>query len=287
MKIGFIGLGSMGRPIARNLAAAGHAVIAWNRSAVDAASLAPVTIVSTPTEALQADVVFTMLSDDAAIRDVLLTQGALRSARSGIIHVVTATISPEFAEELAALHEDLGLGYVAAPVFGTPDVAAAANLNILAAGAPPMIAAVQPLFEIIGKRVSVLGDRPAHANASKIAGNMMLTMAIEAMAEGLAITGGYGVAPEAFLELMLETQFACRAYQNYGGRIRERNFEPGFKMSLGLKDLRLAVDAAQEAGASAPMLGAVRKRMGEAVEAGMGARDWSAMADFTLNQSGK
>jgi 3-hydroxyisobutyrate dehydrogenase-like beta-hydroxyacid dehydrogenase len=114
---------------------------------------------------------------------------------------------------------------------------------------------------------------------------MMLTMAIEAMAEALAITGGYGVAPESFLELMLETQFACRAYQNYGGRILADNFEPGFKMSLGLKDLRLAVDAAKGVGASAPMLDAVRTRMGEAVDAGMGARDWSAMADYTLTKT--
>jgi 3-hydroxyisobutyrate dehydrogenase-like beta-hydroxyacid dehydrogenase len=287
MKIGFIGLGSMGRPIALNLANGGHEVIAWNRSPVDAAGVAPVTMVGTTTEALQADVVFTMLADDGAIRDVLLAPGVLQSARTGIIHVVTATISPEFAEELSAMHAELGLGYVAAPVFGTPDVAAAGNLNILAAGAPQMLATVQPLFEIIGKRVFVLGDRPAHANVSKIAGNMMLTMAIEAMAEALAITGGYGVAPEAFLELMLETQFACRAYQNYGGRIQSKKFEPGFKMSLGLKDLRLAVDAAKEASASAPMLGAVRQRMGEAVDAGMGARDWSAMADFTMTRPGR
>src|SRR4051812_1006522 len=104
MKIGFIGLGSMGRPIALNLAKGGHEVIAWNRSPVDAAGVAPVTMVGTTTEALQADVVFTMLADDGAIRDVLLAPGVLQSAGTGIIHVVTATISPEFAEELSAMH---------------------------------------------------------------------------------------------------------------------------------------------------------------------------------------
>lgn len=281
MDIGFIGLGSMGRGMARNLAVAGHAVRAWNRSKVT--DLPEVTHVATPQDALQADVAFTMLSDDAALRDVLLQPGLLRAARPGLVQVVTATISPGFAEELAATHAAAGLGYVAAPVFGTPDVAAAGNLNIITAGPADLLARVQPLFEIIGRRVFVMGDRPAQANASKIAGNMMLTMAIEAMAEALSITNGHGVAPETFLELMLQTQFACRAYQNYGARILAGNHAPGFKLSLGLKDLRLARDAA--AGASAPMLAAVEGRMAEAMQAGLGGSDWSAMAKVTLGRT--
>jgi 3-hydroxyisobutyrate dehydrogenase-like beta-hydroxyacid dehydrogenase len=283
MKIGFIGLGSMGRGMALNLAKAGHDVLAWNRSPLDAATLSPVTLVKTPLEALQAEVVFTMLSDDAAIRDVLLSPGILSGGRPGLIQVLTATISPEFAQELAEKHEALGFDYVAAPVFGTPDVAASGNLNIMVAGKQDAIARITPLLDILGKRTFVMGDRPAQANISKIAGNMMLTMAIEALAEGLAMTKGYGVQAEDFLGLMLQTQFACRAYENYGRRISEGNFDPGFKMSLGLKDLRLAVAAATSAGASTPMLSAVRERMGAAVDAGLGERDWSAMAHFTLS----
>lgn len=285
MKIGFVGLGSMGRPIARNLADAGHDVVAWNRSRVDSNDIAPVAVVKTVAEALQADVVFTMLADDTANRSVLLADDILKTAKAGTIGVVMATISPELAEDLAGIHERLGLRYISAPVFGTPDVASAGKLNILAAGSPTEIAFVRPLFEIIAKRVLVIGDQPAQVNASKIAGNIMLTMAIEAMAEGIAISRGYGVTADAFIDLMLETQFACRAYQNYSDRILRDNYKPGFKMSLGLTDLRLASDAAKEVGASAPMLAAVRDRMGQAVDSGMGGHDWSAMAEFTLKQN--
>ncbi len=282
MRIGFIGLGSMGRGMASNLAKAGHDVLAWNRSPLGAETIAPIKLVKTALEALQAEVVFTMLSDDAAIRDVLLSPGLLAGGRPGLTQVMTATISPEFAQELAERHESLGFSYVAAPVFGTPDVAAAGNLNIMAAGKPDAIARINPLLDILGKRTFIMGDRPAHANIAKIAGNMMLTMAIEALAEGMAMTSSYGVKPEDFLSLMLQTQFSCRAYENYGGRILEGNFEPGFKMSLGLKDLLLAVDASRSAGASTPMLSSVRERMGAAVEAGMGGQDWSAMARLAL-----
>lgn len=278
MKIGFVGLGRMGQGMAGNLARAGHEVVGWNRSPIDAETLASITPVKTAAEALQAEVVFTMLSDDAAIREVLLAPAVLERGQVGLIQVVTATISPQLAQELAERHAALGFGYVAAPVFGTPDVAASGNLNIMAAGAPDVLARVQPLFDIIGKRVFVMGDRPAQANVSKIAGNMMLTMAIEALAEGLAMTTGFGVKPQDFLDLMLQTQFGCRAYENYGRRIVDANFEPGFKMALGLKDLRLATDVAASTHASTPMLDAVRERMRQAVEAGMGARDWSAIA---------
>lgn len=280
MKIGFVGLGSMGRGMALNLANAGHDVLAWNRSPLDAATLVPIILVDTPAEALNTEVVFTMLSDDNAIREVLLDPGVLERGRSGLTQVVTATISPEFAQELADTHNSMGFGFVAAPVFGTPDVAASGNLNIMAAGKPDVLARVQPLFDIIGKRVFVMGDRPAQANVSKIAGNMMLTMAIEALGESLAMIEGYGVKPQDFLDLMLQTQFGCRAYENYGRRIVNENFAPGFNMALGLKDLRLATAVAKATGASAPMLDAVRDRMGEAVGAGMGGRDWSAIASL-------
>lgn len=278
MKIGFIGLGSMGRGMALNLARAGHEVQAWNRSPVDFDGIASIRSVDTPAEALQADIVFTMLSDDAAIRQVLLAPGVLESGQAGLVQVVTATISPDFASELAGTHQALGFGYVAAPVFGTPDVAAAGNLNIMAAGAAEAVERAMPLLSILGKAVFVMGDDPAHANVSKIAGNMMLTMAIEALAEAQAMVSGLGVQPQAFLDLMLQTQFGCRAYENYGRRIVDGNVAPGFKMTLGLKDLTLAADVSHLVKASTPMLEAVRSRMSEAVDAGMGAQDWSAIA---------
>lgn len=280
MDIGMIGLGTMGRAMARNLVQAGHSVKAWNRSAnpVDG-----VTMVASPVEACQGDVVLTMLSDDSAIRSVLLEPGVLGDTRPGLIHVVMSTISVAFARELVAVHAAAGVDYVSAPVLGRPDVAAKGELNVLVGGAPHALARLGPVFDAISKRVWDMGaDAPA-ANAAKIACNMMITMAIEAMAEAVVLTEANGLAREGFFELILNTLFGSRSYQVYSANIAAGQYEAGFKASLGLKDLRLATEAAQQAGRSLPMLTAVHQRMAETVETGMGDRDWSAMAALTID----
>lgn len=281
MQIGFIGLGAMGTGMARNLIGAGHEVRAWNRSANS--GLEGARMVASPVEALQGEVAFTMLADDAAIREVLLDSGALAKAPAGLIHVVASTISVAFAEELARVHAAAGLGYVSAPVLGRPDVAAQGELNILAAGAPAALAKVRPLLEALGRKVWDLGVEPKRANAAKVAANMMIAMAIEAMAEAVVITERHGVSRETFFEMILNTLFAARAYQTYSANIAKEDYEPGFRARLGLKDLRLATAAADSH--RLPMLEAVRARLGEVVAAGMGERDWSVMADLTLKRS--
>lgn len=284
MNVGFIGLGKMGAAMARNLARAGHAVSAWNRSPVAAEDSIGLTLVATPAQAFEADVVFTMLSDDAAIRAVLLDSGVLQAAHAGVVHVVTSTISVDFVGELAALHGQLGLAYVAAPVFGRPDVAASAQLNIVAAGAPAAVATVQPLFDVIGRKTFVMGEDPRQANVSKIAGNMMIALAIEAMAEAVTLTGQHGVAPAPFLELMTQTLFGGRVYENYGAKIAAGDYEAGFRMQLGLKDVRLAGAIGAQTGRTLPLLDAVQQRMADAVASGLGDKDWAALADYTLRQ---
>jgi 3-hydroxyisobutyrate dehydrogenase-like beta-hydroxyacid dehydrogenase len=277
MDVGFIGLGKMGIAMARNLAKAGHNVRAWNRSAVDGAGLS---LVKTAREAFQADVVFTMLSDDAALRAVVLDGGLLKDARKGIVHVGCSTISVAFAEELAERHGEAGVGYISAPVFGRPDVAEAAQLNVVVGGAESAIDKVAPLLAAIGKKTWVMGRAPAQANAAKIAGNMMIGMAIGAMSEATLLAEGNGVAPKAFFELVLEALFGCRVYQSYSAKIVAEEYSPGFKMALGLKDLRLAGEAAERAGKKLPILEATRNQMTEAVHAGLGEKDWSALADY-------
>ncbi|OZI61156.1 NAD(P)-dependent oxidoreductase [Bordetella genomosp. 11] len=279
MEIGIIGLGAMGKEIARNLAAAGHAVIAWNRSGGDVAG---VRVAQTPARVLQAEVVLTMLSDDAAIRGVLLDPGLLSQARPGLVHVVCSTISLEFARELVECHRAAGIDYVAAPVLGRPDVAAKGELNILVAGAPAAIGKARPALEVIGKRIWDMGDQPPMAHAAKIACNMMIAMAIEAMAEAVVLTESNGLGRERFFDLILNTLFGSRSYQVYSSHIIQDRHEAGFKATLGLKDLRLANAAAQEQGRRLPMLEAVHRRMAEAVEAGGGNKDWSVMADYTI-----
>lgn len=282
MQIGFIGLGSMGTAIANNLAKAGHDVRAWNRTAVAPDAVPEVTLVDDADEAFQTEVVFTMLADDAVIREVIVEPALLERARPGLIHVVTSTISVAFANELNQLHEKAGLGYVSAPVLGRPNVAASGQLNMLVGGKAEVVAAIEPLLVPLSKKVWKLGEAPAQANAAKLAANMMIAMAIEAMAEGVVLTESFGLDRARFFEMILGTLFAGRAYESYSAQIAEGSFEPGFKAKLGLKDLRLASEAASATGRSLPMLDAVRERLGEAVASGLGEKDWSIMADVTV-----
>lgn len=282
MRIGFIGLGAMGRAMARNLAASGHEVWAWNRSG---GSIDGVTMVDMAKAVFDADVVMTMLSDDDAIRAVILDQDLLAHARPGLVHVVASTISVQFARDLVAAHARAGIGYVSAPVLGRPDVAVKGELNILAAGPSQAVERVRPVLEIVGQRVWDMGSEPPTANAAKIACNMMITMAIEAMAEAVVLAEANGLGRDRFFELILGTLFGSRSYQVYSGNIARDAYQAGFKATLGLKDLRLAKEAAAEAGQSLPMLDAVHGRMRETIDAGFGDQDWSAMAKFTLNKA--
>lgn len=282
MDVGFIGLGAMGSAMATNIAKAGHAVRAWNRSAHD--PIEGVQRVSSPGEAFDADLVMTMLPDDAAIQQVILDAGLLGRMRKGGVHVVCSTISVGFAEALTARHAGEGVRYVSAPVLGRPDVAARGELNVLVAGAPDAIQKAAPILDAIGRKTWRMGDAPKQANAAKIAVNMMITMAIEAMAEAVVLTESNGVGRDAFFDVMLNTLFGGRAYETYSANIANSAYEPGFRATLGLKDLRLAASAAEAAGRTLPMLAAVKGRMSEAVDAGLGDKDWSIMADYTLSR---
>jgi len=266
--------------MARTLAAAGHRVKAWNRSG---GTIKGVSMVNSPVEALQGDAALTMLSDDAAIRAVLLQPGVLDQAKAGLVHVVASTISVAFAKHLVELHERSGIGYVSAPVLGRPDVAAKGELNVMAGGAPSAIDKVRPVLNVIGGRIWDMGTAAPTANAAKIACNMLIAMAIEAMAEGVVLTETNGLSRDRFFDLILGTLFGSRAYQVYSANIVNQDYQPEFKATLGLKDLRLAREAAEQRGRTLPMLDEVHRRMAQTVDAGMGDRDWSAMAQFTIN----
>jgi len=282
MEIGLIGLGAMGRAMAGNLVQAGHRVKSWSRSNTEVPG---VTMVATPSDVFQADAVLTMLPDDAAIGSVLLDHRVLRAARPGLVHVVSSTISVAFSQALVEHHKQAGVAYVAAPVLGRPDVAARGELNILAAGEPGALEKVRPLLAAIGKRTWSLGNHPPGAHTAKIACNMMIAMAIEAMAEAVSLTDVNGVSRTDFFELILGTLFGSRSYQVYSTLITEGEHTPGFKATLGLKDLRLAQEAAVKLAAPLPMLAAVNEQMRRAVDAGGADRDWSIMADYTLRST--
>jgi 3-hydroxyisobutyrate dehydrogenase-like beta-hydroxyacid dehydrogenase len=277
MDVGFIGLGRMGRAMASNLARAGNRVRGWNRSPVE--GLDGVEIVRAPADAFDADATFTMLSDDAAVREVVLAHGVLARARPGLTHVVSSTISIAFVEELSAAHKKAGVAYVASPVFGRPEAAEAASLNVLAAGDPVAVEKVKPLLQAISQRIWPLGADPKSANVAKIGGNMMLGMAVGALAEGAALAQTAGLDPKAFFELMLGTLFSgAPVYGIDAPKILSGDFEPGFKLRLGLKDIGLAVAAAGDQAERLKMLQAIKTEMEAAVAAGLGERDLSALS---------
>ena len=282
MKVGIIGLGVMAQAMAKNLVAAGYEVKIWNRSGGE---IAGATMVSSPVDALKGDVALTLLSDDEAIRSVLMDSGALTQAKRGLTHAVMSTVSVAFARELITAHEKAGIGYISAPVLGRPNVAAQGKLNIIVGGALEAIERVLPIFEVLGRKTWKVGSDAAAANAAKIACNMMIAMSIEAMAEAVVITESNGLGRDEFFELMLGTLFGCRPYQSYSANIAHSDFDPGFKAVLGLKDLRLAREASASSGRPLRMLDAVHKQMSDTVEAGMGERDWSSMAAFTIDPS--
>lgn len=282
MNIGIIGLGAMGSAIAKNLAAAGHTVCSWSRSDL---AVEGVTAVSSVEQTLQGDIAISLLSDDAAIQDVLIDDNLLRAANSSLVHIIASTISVKYSHALTRYHEDAGIAYVAAPVLGRPDVAALGELNVLAAGPQEALDYVMPVLDIISKRVWHMGEAPAAAYAAKIACNMMITMAIEAMAEAVVLTESNGLERERFFDLILNTLFGSRSYQIYSRNIVQESYEPGFKATLGLKDLRLAREAAADSSAELPMLAAVHHQMHSAVDAGDGEKDWSVLADFTLRSA--
>jgi len=288
MNIGFIGLGAMGSAMAANLLKAGHAVTVWNRSPAATEPLAALgaTVAATPVEATGGDAVLSMLANDAAVRAVILDAGVLDAMPRDAVHVNHATVSVALAKELAAAHAQRGVAYVAAPVFGRPDVAAAGKLNILAAGEASTIERVRPLLEVMGSRIWPLGEAPERACVAKIAGNFMLASAIESMAEASALVRAHGISAADFLDVMTGTLFASPAYQGYARLIAEQRFKPaGFTLPLGYKDVGLALAAGEAARVPLPLAGVLRDSLLEALAGGDEDLDWSALSQVAARRA--
>jgi 3-hydroxyisobutyrate dehydrogenase-like beta-hydroxyacid dehydrogenase len=290
MDVGFIGLGHMGAGVAANLIKAGHKLRVWNRSpgpAVEELVRQGAERAATPAEALTGEVVFSMLSQDEAIEEVFLTSGALDEARAGLVHVNLATVSVAFAKRMDAEHARRGLGYVAAPVMGRPEVAAKGELNVICAGAPDAVRKVTPLLEAFSAKVWPFGDEPHRANVVKLCNNFALASMIETLGEAGALADAYGVAPKQLYEMMTNTAFAAPAYKIYAGLIADAKFSPpAFKLPLGYKDVRLALAAGEAAHTPLPLASVLRDHFIEAVAAGDGDKDWSALAAGAFRRAG-
>lgn len=263
MDVGFVGLGQMGHAIAANLLASGHQVTVWNRSADKAADLVArgARLASSPAEAAEGRIVFSMLADDPALEVVTLGDDGL-IAGSPTLHVSLSTISPDLAAKLDAAHTAQGGRFLSAPVFGRPDAAAAAKLFVVAAGDVADIDACRPLFDAIGQRVFVVGDKPEQANVVKLCGNFLIMASVESMAEAMTLAAKSGVERAALLEVLTETLFGGLVHRNYGKMLVEGNYRPaGFTAPLGLKDMRLVAGAAEAARVPMPVLGIVKDHL--------------------------
>lgn len=277
-ELGFLGLGTMGAGMARRLVDAGHTVRVWNRSAAAAEGLvaAGAVLVSTPAEALAQPVSFSMLANDTAAESVLAPSG------TGI-HVNMASISGALADRLQQRFEAASATYVAAPVLGRPAVAAAGNLNILAAGPADAITAVSEYLDVLGAKTWHFGERPRQANVVKIAVNYNLIHAIEAIGESVALVERHDVAAQEFVDLLTSTLFDGVAYTGYGNIIATQAYDPpGFTVSLGLKDLALAEEVAVEGGVTLPTAPALRAVFERTLaEPDLADLDWGAIAEVS------
>lgn len=291
MKVGFIGLGNMGSAMARNLIKAGHTLTVYNQTKSRAEELRPLgaKVAASPSEAASgAEALITMVANDHAVEDVIFGTGrAIESLPVSAVHVSMSTISVALSHRLVAAHRDRKQHYIAAPVFGRPDAAAAAKLFIAVAGPAEQIARCQSLFEAMGQKTFVVGDEAPAASLVKVTANFLITTVIESLGEAFALIRKSGVDPEKFLEVLTGSLFAAPIYRTYGGMIAADNFEPvGFSMQLGMKDNRLVLAAAEDAAVPMPMASLVRDRMLAAAAQGMGEADWSAIARISLREAG-
>ncbi len=282
MELTFIGTGLMGRPMAENLLADGGDITVWNRTREKAEPLADagaVLAASAAEACTGARLVLSCLADDRAVRAVFADADLLDSLADGAVHVSMSTISPDCARDLARAHAAHGVVYVAAPILGRPDSVAERKQAHLLSGGDDGKEAAREVLEPVARKTIDLGEEVGAANVAKVAFNFLIASAIEAMSEAFALVEASGLDPRAFHEMLTATLFGCPLYESYGRQILDRSWqEPGFKLALGLKDVRLAGQAAGAAGARMRLAELLEERFAAAIEHGRGEMDWSSVA---------
>ncbi len=282
MEIGLIGLGRMGTGIAKSLLRSGHRLTVFNRTRARAESLQSdgANIAGSVAEACRSSVVFTMVADDAALEALVFGEsGVLSSLRKDSIHVSLSTISVALSDRLSAEHAKAGQQFVAAPVFGRPEAAEA--------GPSASVERCKPLFESMGPKLLVVGERPSMANVVKLCGNFLIATVLESLAESLTFARKSGVDPQMLLDFLTTTMFTAPVYKSYGELIVQGKHEPaGFALPLGLKDVRLVLQAAESAGVPMPIASVLRDRFITALARGNQDKDWSVIGRVAAEDAG-
>jgi 3-hydroxyisobutyrate dehydrogenase-like beta-hydroxyacid dehydrogenase len=290
MKIGFIGLGQMGSAMARNLIKAGHDVTVFNRSAGKSGPLLELGAheATDIAGASQGEAVITMLADDSAVADIAFANdGLIANLSKGAIHISMSTISVALSSRLAQVHAQASQRYVAAPVFGRPDVAAAGKLAIVAAGDPDTVDLCRPLLAAMGQTTTQIHSEPSAANLVKLSGNFLLAAVIEALGEAIALIGKAGINQRAYVDFLTSTVFTAPAYRIYGNLIADGKFEPAaFAAPLGYKDIRLGLAAAETLRVPMPLASLLHDRFLRLIAQGGDKLDWSAMGGLATQDAG-
>lgn len=289
--VGFIGLGMMGQPMAQNILKAGYDLRVYNRDArkTEALVSAGARRCEQPGYVAEAGgVVVTMVANDDALEAVTLgEQGILKRLGPGGVHISMSTLSPALAGRMAELHRQQGCAYVAAPVFGRPEAAAAQQLWICVAGDEAAKGRIRPILQSMSQGIFDFGSDPSHANLVKACGNFLINSAMEAMAEALALAEKDGVDRSDFINFFTQTLFACRIYQNYGRMIAEKRYTPaGFQMQLALKDNNLVRGAAEQAHVPMPLANLNHDRLMAGIARGRGEWDWTALTQLVNESAG-
>jgi 3-hydroxyisobutyrate dehydrogenase-like beta-hydroxyacid dehydrogenase len=292
MKIGFLGLGKMGSPMARRLLAARHELTVWNRTRERADEFvesrsqeSSVQVAATPADATRdADVVFTSLFDDAANEQVLFgPDGVLEALQTGALHISLSTISIALSERFTAEHSARNQAFVAAPVFGRPNVASEGRLWIVAAGADPAIAIARPLLESLSRGISVIGPEPRQAHALKLGGNFLISAMIHSLSEAFVYAEAQGIDPEAFLDTVNSALFQSPFYSAYGKVMLHPPEHPGATIELGAKDLSLLRQAAAARKTRLSLADNLAEVFADAQQSGLGDEDW-AVGQYRMAQ---
>jgi 3-hydroxyisobutyrate dehydrogenase-like beta-hydroxyacid dehydrogenase len=281
----------MGAGMAANLLKAGHDVTVYNRTRMNVEALvaqgakAAVSV----SDACRGDAVITMLANDDAVESVVFGDGGIiGSLPAGAPHISSSTISVALSEKLEAAHAKAGQRFVAAPVFGRPDVAAAGQLFVIAAGGRDTLDAVAPLFDAIGQKTFVVSGTPKAANLVKLSGNFLIASVIESLGEAMALVGKGGVDRRQYLDILTSTLFDAPVYKTYGGLIADGTFEPaGFAVPLGYKDIRLTLAAAEDLRVPLPLASLLRDRFLTLLAHGGDKLDWSAIGQLAAKDAGE
>jgi 3-hydroxyisobutyrate dehydrogenase-like beta-hydroxyacid dehydrogenase len=289
MEVGFLGTGRMGSAMAANLLKAGHRVCAWDKVPAALADLkaAGADIAANAADAMRGDAVISMLPNDQALRDVFIVGELLKHGKPSMVSINMGTVSIDCVDELVTAHAALNIPYIAATVFGRPDVAIAGKLAIMVAGDGKVIDRAQPLFDAMGRKTFRVGSQPRQANIAKIAGNLMVACAIEALGEAAALLRKYDMSAPDVLDVIVESLFDVPVYQGYSHAIgRQQYTPPGFDLVLGMKDVNLALKAGDQANVPLPFASVLRDAFLDAVANGDANKDWSAIARVAARKAG-